>query len=71
MISLTEYLTEVFRDTSKYHWYRYKIVEEGDALERFFNGNVSKEYANRFIMGESLVEILQEHLRNIDSKYID
>lgn len=70
MILLTEYLTEVFRDTSKYPWCRYKIVEEGDALKRFFNGNVPKEYASRFIMGESMAKILQEHLRNIDSKYI-
>lgn len=54
MILLTEYLTEVFRDTSKYPWYRYNIVEEGDALKMFFNGNVPKEYASRFIMGESL-----------------
>lgn len=70
MISLSEYLSEVFRDTSKYPWYRYKIIEEGDALETFFDGNVPKEYANRFVMGESLSEIMQEHLRNIDSKYI-
>lgn len=70
MMNLNEYLNKVFRDSSIYFGNRIYRLNQGKELEDYFEGDIPKNIQEKFIYGDKFEDLMMEHLRNIDSKYI-
>lgn len=70
MISLDEYMTKVFRDRSMWPWQKIYKLNQCNILSEYFERNIPKQIEERLINGEKFEDLMLEHLRNIDSKYI-
>ena len=70
MIKLSEYISKVLDDHSIYLGTRLYHAKQASELYNYFEGNVPEYIENKLISGKKYEEVMLEHLRNIDSKYI-
>lgn len=70
MKSLDEYITEKLRDGKLHIHKQLSIGYQGNELYSYFDGDIPKYLEEMFVSGHTLEEVLLEHLKNIDSKYI-
>lgn len=70
MKKLAQYIHEKLRDHNIFIERQLSIGNQGNELYYYFDGKVPPKLEEMFISGHELSEVMLEHLRNIDSKYI-
>lgn len=70
MQKLSEYINKILDDRSVYWPIRVYKADQVDEMYEYFDGQVPQGLEDRLISGEKFEDLMLEHLRNIDSKYI-
>lgn len=70
MKSIDEYITEKLRDDNLYIHKQLSIGYQGNELYNYFDGEIPRKLEEMFVSGYTLKEVMLEHLKNIESKYI-
>lgn len=70
MIKLSEYISKVLDNHSIYLGTRLYHANQANELYDYFDGNIPEYIEDKLISGEKFEDLMLEHLRNINSKYI-